>query len=768
MSSSHLIRLGPSQWHIWRLSAVRSTGFDVGLVDRMADGALMEAVSADKNTAAEYQRVYAQAFAREAARLVALIKNEAYREAVIWQSPHLLDNCMDKIVALEPGEVPDAKQRRRMLIAASYLQRYAVKNDSIGFFGPIGWAIWTENPQALTVSPGARLLRRRNVYFESWAIEALGEKFARDQDLLLELRPHLAPQYVMDEDELVTPLGKKVHLTDVERRLVGQANGCCHVREMVDRVGGTAGITPADVLAAVKSLLRERILLSGLEVPVSAEPEVLLRERLQELPSSEARSRSLHLLEELVSLRSEVNAGAGDSRRLQTAIGRLGERFASLTGIPASRRAGENQAGRTILYEDTVRNVKIEIGRPLAEVLGPPLELLLESARWFAATAADKYRQRLIEIFEKLRARTRCETIPLALLYGMATPDLVFSFREPPEIVAAVVDEFQRRWSRILDIPVTAREHRVESSAIRDAVYEEFSSEGPQWSAAVHHSLDIMLAAENPDAVNRGEFLSVLGELHVATNTMEARPFVEQADDPASLLEADERDHGVRRIMVVPSKESTQVNSRTFPSALLSPQYTYWTLHADMAMHPGMAIPAAALRVCRKGDDLIVENTLDKRQFDVIEVLGELLSGAVMNSFLLVGLGGHQPRVVIDQMVVARESWTIDSGHIEWVNCEQTSERYRQAWTWRQEKSIPRQCFYRVPVEDKPIFVDFGSALLVEILARSIRRTMRSAGSQSIVFTEFFPDFDQVWLRDSAGRRYTSEMRVVAVDPRGS
>lgn len=47
----------------------------------------------------------------------------------------------------------------------------------------------------------------------------------------------------------------------------------------------------------------------------------------------------------------------------------------------------------------------------------------------------------------------------------------------------------------------------------------------------------------------------------------------------------------------------------------------------------------------------------------------------------------------------------------------------------------------RVPVEDKPLYVDFAGVSAVEALARSVRRT----------------------LRDAAGRRHTSELRVIAL-----
>jgi hypothetical protein len=80
---------------------------------------------------------------------------------------------------------------------------------------------------------------------------------------------------------------------------------------------------------------------------------------------------------------------------------------------------------------------------------------------------------------------------------------------------------------------------------------------------------------------------------------------------------------------------------------------------------------------------------------------------------------------------------------------------------------MPEQLFYRVPVEDKPLFVDFSSIVLVDILARAVRRSVAESEDALITFTEVLPGSQDTWLRDSEGRRYTSEFRMVAVDTAG-
>jgi hypothetical protein len=52
-------------------------------------------------------------------------------------------------------------------------------------------------------------------------------------------------------------------------------------------------------------------------------------------------------------------------------------------------------------------------------------------------------------------------------------------------------------------------------------------------------------------------------------------------------------------------------------------------------------------------------------------------------------------------------------------------------------------------------------------MSRSLRRARRNAGDAAMVtVAEMLPTPDQVWLTDARGVRYTSELRMVAVDQR--
>jgi hypothetical protein len=66
--------------------------------------------------------------------------------------------------------------------------------------------------------------------------------------------------------------------------------------------------------------------------------------------------------------------------------------------------------------------------------------------------------------------------------------------------------------------------------------------------------------------------------------------------------------------------------------------------------------------------------------------------------------------------------------------------------------------------------VDFSAPLLVGNLVRAVRRSLAAAADGSGVpdpvvdVVEMLPRPEELWLTDSAGRRYTAELRAVAVD----
>ena len=88
-----------------------------------------------------------------------------------------MHDAVDGLLEASP-EAPNAKTRERQRAIARYIQRYTVKNDSIGFFGPIGWGSVDPAAPGLTATPGPTLVDRRVVSFEDWAVEAVAAQLS--------------------------------------------------------------------------------------------------------------------------------------------------------------------------------------------------------------------------------------------------------------------------------------------------------------------------------------------------------------------------------------------------------------------------------------------------------------------------------------------------------------------------------------------------------------------------------------------------------------
>jgi hypothetical protein len=308
----------------------------------------------------------------------------------------------------------------------------------------------------------------------------------------------------------------------------------------------------------------------------------------------------------------------------------------------------------------------------------------------------------------------------------------------------------------------------VAAADIAAAVAGQFASAPAGWAAGLVHSPDVMIAATSAEAVNRGDYTLVLGELHPACNTLESRAFAEQSPDPAGLLSMAEATAGDRRIVTVAPRAWAGVTARTsLPAALLSPKYTYWAVGTDdVANHPAEPIPAAALTVLRHGGELAARDDRDGRVYALAEVLGDYLSSAVVRAFSMLPPTGHTPRVSIGRLVVARECWRLEPRKLGWAFQLDERRRYLQMREWLERHGIPRRAFYSVPIEAKPSYVDFTSIPLTNTLASVVRKMAQGASAGQVTVSEMLPGPGQTWLPDAAGETYTSELRLVAVDAR--
>jgi len=766
-ATDHLTPLGTTGWELWRDAAVRAAGFPAERFLEICDNELAAAADLVDDSAPATREQYAKVYAAATDRLTAAIARTAgearFREAVTWQNPGLVRDCLDKAAAGEPRNV---RGRYHELTIATYLQRYCLKNDTVGFFGPVGWARIDPEDTGMTVTVGPGQLSRRTTYFEGWAIDAVAEVIGGRPEVWPWLRPRVVPSAMLTGWVIRLPFRKPTTLSAHEVRVLRQCDGNRTVRDIAGDPfdpGTTAALLRLRELGAV------RIDLVG---SIVTWPERELAERIGAIPDAAVRTRALQPLNELVAARDAVSAAAGDPDRLLQASRGLTETFERITGTAATRRSGGTYAGRTLVYEDTVRAVDVRLGRRVTDTLAAPLGLLLDSAVWLANTIAERYRAKAVRLLDRELARTGSRSMPLLSLLMAVMPEAgqFASGNRDSEIVDVSVAEFQQRWCRVLDLPLDVfdrtRRHHVSADAIAERAAREFVTGPPLWSGARWYSPDIMIAADSAAAVARGELDFVLGELHCAVNTLESQLFVAQHPAPHRLRDTAAASRLDRRLFTIPRMDSPLTTSRMARATeLMLPGYTYLCIGAEsLTPPPGATVHSVLdLMVQRHGDGLVVRHRAGGQEYDFLEAAGEPLGALIADAFRPFGGAHHRPRVSIDRLVVGRESWTFPAVGTAWAFVKDERQRYLQARRWRAEHGVPERGFVRVPVERKPMSVDFRSLPMVNLLAKSIRRTAE-AGSDGFTVSEMLPDLDRLWLRDAAGERYTAELRVVALD----
>jgi hypothetical protein len=327
----------------------------------------------------------------------------------------------------------------------------------------------------------------------------------------------------------------------------------------------------------------------------------------------------------------------------------------------------------------------------------------------------------------------------------------------------AVQRELQERWQSVLRIPEGARRLRYASAALRPAVMQQFEAPSAGWDDARYLAPDVMIEADSVDGIHRGDYRLVLGEVHLS-NTLACSAYVAQHPDLDELVELVTRDLPGRR--VVPALPNTIWPQRSSYQPVLPEDYRYWFSADAPPASSDRTLRAADLLVEPRGEELVVVHRDGRYEGEVAEFMGLLLTMLSTSMLQILPRERHLPRIMVDDVIVARESWSWAAAELGFAKAKKPLDRWLGAQEWRREHDLPRYVFIKVAVEPKPIFVDFYSTIYVETLARCIRRAMEADGTNRVDVTEMLPDVEHAWLSDAAGNRYTSELRLVMLDAR--
>ncbi|NKI45258.1 lantibiotic dehydratase [Streptomyces physcomitrii] len=746
------------RWRLWNQFALRGPGFPADGVLRLSPPGLAEAADKfDPDSPLSgpewdgFTEELSAAAVDTAHILQDIARTPAFRQALAWQNRPVLRTGIAPFLRWRPGIDPRSSMpRQREELVAHYWQRFCVKNDTIGFFGPVGWGRWDGSVPGAAVDTGTGLIADSRVYWASWGIDALAKILDADPELRGWIAPRRVPFVVVDGDQVRVPGRRPTTVSAAQAAVLTRCDGVRPAHAVA------ADLPDTDVPGILTDLVSRRWVTWRLEVPAGTHPERALRAWTEQVGDPGPRRRALAALDLLEAGRAKV-AAADEESELIAAMEELERDFTRLTDTAAVREKSASTAPcRALVYSDTRRSATARLGPAVLDALAP-LRLLMDSAGWLTARLAATVAAGIRPVHARLAASG---PVDLASFWFACLPVLHGTARTAADDLQR---EFAARWQRVLDVPEGARRVSVRTADIKAAVSHEFTG-GGGWTAARYLSPDIMVAADGPEAAARGDLTLVLGELHLAANTLGASLFTHQHPDIRELLALTDRDHPAPRLLPLIPKEHRARLSARVRQTLVRPE-DYQVALTDFTADPARqrAVHSADAVVQERDGELLVLLP-DGAEFPVADVFSHVLTTLSMDLFRLLTPAPHTPRVTLDRMVVARETWRLSAAGVDFADDKDEARRFVRARQWRARQGLPRFVFVVSPTESRPFYVDFDSPVYVTILAKALRRLARKDPHGTATFTEMLPTPEQTWLTDDEGRRYTSELRFVAFD----
>ncbi|MFI1584208.1 lantibiotic dehydratase [Embleya sp. NPDC020630] len=749
---------GPAAEGPWRLSGwalVKSTGFAYELLedlrvpepaDRHAGGkAAVAGGSADADPIAECVR-----------RLLRTCADPRFLEAVLLSSRGAYERLHHWLrTDPDPSRLRSA-DRRRVLLAAMYLQRMCAKNESTSFFGPVAWArVHPDEPFRLDLGEPAPV--RLATAWTHWAAQAIADVMSADPDVLAEVAPRVPPnlverdgrQFAVRYDRWPITLDERVEppRTPAERALVARCDG----RTTAAELAAAEGLDLDGTLDLLRALDRRGSVRFGLTVPVGLidplHPLIEFAARL----SGPAGRRWRGVLAELDLCRQRFHEAPSLAARRE-ALSAVGRTFTEVTGAAADKDAGRHYADRSILVEDgRFPWPRFDLGRPLHRYLTDEAPVLLDLL--FELSLARR-RRLVAEITEWFADTFRGQSVPLDRVLAAAD-------------AAGLGERLRKIDDRTRMDGPSALSDRLRANADRPRVRLDMDwakraaaeVDFDTWCVA---GADLFVAAPDEAAINADAFTVVVGEVHGLHDQLLQGLWPALHPDRAGF----EAEIGGLIEGLADARICDPVlahGRKTLARAEVLPEVEFL---GTSPRPPGRVGRAADLRVRLDGGELVLEcPTLGRVLLtrpplpswgDEVESIFTPFTGArlIGAEDMLRALDDvpHLPRLTVGRTVVHRETWRIPAPPPRSWSGLHPANRTRMR-RLRDRYGFPDQVYVRFAGEPKPIFVDFGVPVLADLFSRHYDRA-----HGPIVVSEMLPGPADLWLRDHAGR-HTAELR---------
>jgi Lantibiotic dehydratase, N terminus len=676
--------------------------------------------------------VYEREFGRTRRLLYEFVAEEGFGEVLLWSSPGLSRLTPN---GGQPPKNRNSHVRQREFSWISYLQRVTTKNETISFFGPCAWGeIDPSESTAAVVEVGDELISRRVVYLERWVCEQLARLMSADPELKRLLPFQLADDVVIEDDRAVLLMsGRTVTLSQTERAIVERCVAAFH---------------PGEDFPFAEALLERGVLRREIQVPVSPSPFRALRDAVNQWPQHPAKVRWQQALDEIERCRAQIEEARGLENR-RNCIEEMEARLAKL-GINSRQASQALYASRLPINEDCRLGTRtIKLGKPVIE------QLVNDAVPWFdlwrdlAGLYATRLHQYTQEIWESMGAKP----VPLPLFWP--------AIRSVWGRLALIEPEVQQAWRKQLG---NRHSERTVQLLPEDTAFLRNDFALRRMKACDNVAPDMQIVATDHRDLADGRWKLLIAEIHPDFVNWQHCFFVWCPD-----AEAYAKDYGDQD-----GQGSIAVIGRYGP--YFGPAHTaLWVYpYAHKWKFVGVPGPEGATTV--RSAETLVEVTDD-------DVLLRHTNGCLLGSLLhtwntaththrLEFRGGfdHSPRLELGRVIVQRESWIVDIDITLRRDVQMGgATAYTALRRLRKEHGLPEQVFVRgwppqretFEKDVKPVFVDFRSPLLVEMMAKMMTRFPK------LSITEMLPTTDGCWLKGTAGR-HSSEFRLVVKASRES
>ena len=724
-------------WTIFTRFALRSTGFPFEMLSALRLDAGRKALAASADGGSREVNAHAAQPLRE------IILQPLFLEAVFLSSPDMFANLQRGYLSHPISEARTSNSRRWERKLVSYLQRFCTKNETASFFGPKNYGSFAEKESengefrlSQPAEPG-RQITRKEVYWAYWAGCALSDAISADPEMQRFLKPRLNPLCELTPTGLqFRLLGRRVTLDATALRLVRSCDG----HQSVEALATTFERDLSDLLAQVRTFVRSRILLWELPLPYAAEqPVECLLSALSDLSADAApvlRWRSA--LEELESRRTEFRDSGFDNR--PRALVQTEEQFSRLTGQDPRRGSGQMYADRFLFYEECkglIENLRFSrrTHTRMCRQLQPALEVSGYYG-WLVWKAQQRRAARLLgTLLHNGKAVPFTEFLAAAKDSGPAEPE------PDPDL-----DTLIRNAARAVDRAEGAAEICLMPA---DLGVPEGGYLAPQYGLA-----DLMISARNFDAIEAGHYDLIMAGLHphMLVWSWLSSEFGSRATwetDHARFLAA---------LPVFSELADIRVARRNkafycFPGK----QIEYLT-----------RVDGDGCEVVSIGDLCVVENdgVLRLRRHSNGEwiwlylALTDFTDYLPFSVFALPSLrklqfpgGDCTPRIRLGDVVYQRRRWCVPGRDILRKFPEPLEASIARVQQLRTRLGLPEHAYAKGVEERKPVFVDFESPLLIELLLD------RAGKWDSITFEEMLPDAEGLWFQQG-GRQFCCELRT--------